>query len=141
MTESLTKILDRMLLDPGYLALARSLVPEAGSPTEGAVFGLVLEDGRRAALKIHLPEASAQHLATAVSVQRFLRARGFPCTAVLRDPFDDGTRTITFEEWDTPGEERDAAVPEVRDAMARLLARQVREAALWPDHSRLKPDR
>jgi len=131
MTDGLVAILDRMFLDPEYVTLARPLFPGGCSspeialtiaaicrtameaePTEcfyvelsvGAVFGIRLSDNRRVALKLHHPSAVHRELAAVANVQRFLYDHGFPCPYVLRDPFHDGMRTISFEEWCAPGE-------------------------------------
>lgn len=49
--------------------------------SQGAVFGLELEDGRRVAIKAHQPDRSAEFLAAVHDVQRHLWDRGFPCGA------------------------------------------------------------
>jgi hypothetical protein len=83
----------------------------------GAVFGLVLRDGSRVALKVHVGRVGEDYLVAAQRVQRQLFDRGFPCPEPL------GVRQrATMEEWRDEGNYRDAHEPEVRRAIAEQLA-------------------
>jgi hypothetical protein len=82
----------------------------------GALLGVVLADGSRAALKVHRGLRHDQ-LAVVQEVQRRLHAAGFPCPRPL-----GVRRRTTLEQWVDRGEYRDAHEPPVRRAMAALLA-------------------
>jgi Phosphotransferase enzyme family len=82
----------------------------------GALFGLVLGDGSRVALKVHVGRVRADYLRAAQAVQRHLFEHGFPCPEPL------GVRTrATLEEWRDEGVYRDAHEPAVRRAIAEQL--------------------
>ena len=131
-------------------AHVRSVVPEAVDcfhvgVSVGALFGVVLADGRRVALKVHR-DGRAAYLEAMQFVQEHLWRRGFPCPRPL------GRRgAATLEEWCDEGGYRDAHEPEVRRALASALVDLIRctdelgrvrgmrreffprgEGALWP---------
>jgi hypothetical protein len=82
----------------------------------GALLGVVLADGSRAALKVHR-RLSDDQLEIVQDAQRRLHAARFPCPRPL------GVRArTTLEEWVDAGEYRDAHEPIIRTAMAELLA-------------------
>jgi hypothetical protein len=83
----------------------------------GAVFGLVLRDGSRVALKVHVGRVNPDYLRAAQQVQRHLFENGFPCP----EPLGVWERA-TLEEWRDEGSYRDAHEPEVRRAIAEQLA-------------------
>ena len=82
----------------------------------GALFGLVLRDDSRVALKIHL-ERNAHSLEAVHRVQGHLFALGFPCPQPL------GVHgRATLERWCDEGVYRDAHDPAVRRVVAEHLA-------------------
>lgn len=84
----------------------------------GALFGLLLEDGSRVALKVHKRFQDCQYFDDMQLVQLALADAGFPA------PRPVGRRDLaTLEEWTDDGVFRDAHEPEVRSAMARELVR------------------
>ena len=86
----------------------------------GALFGLVLEDGSRVALKIHRTR-DARELEAVQHVQAHLVERGFPCPEPL------GVRgRASLERWFDDGRYRDAHEPAVRRVVAEQLALLVR---------------
>ena len=112
--------------DPGEIwRQVRDVCPEAVDcfafeVSVGALFGVRLADGTPVALKVHRGHDAA-FLDAVQSVQRRLWETGFPCPRPL------GRRGFaTLEEWRDQGDARDAHDPEVRRAMAALLAQLVR---------------
>jgi hypothetical protein len=82
----------------------------------GALFGLLLRDGSRVALKVHLARVEPDYLDAVQRVQEHLWARGVPCPKPL------GVRErATLEEWRDDGVYRDAHEPEVRRVVAEYL--------------------
>ena len=90
----------------------------------GAVFGVEVDDGRRAALKIHQPSVGEDFLREVVDRQSELADAGFPCPTPLAWPARRGGRMISAEEW-VDGERGDAFDPAVRRELAAGLARQI----------------
>jgi hypothetical protein len=89
----------------------------------GALLGLVLADGARVALKVHVDRVREDYLEAMQAVQRHLWRRGFPCPRPL------GVRgRATLEQWRDEGEYLDAHDPSVRRVLAELLARLVHAA-------------
>jgi hypothetical protein len=87
----------------------------------GALFGLLLDDGSRVALKVHTRRAGHHYLEAVQHVQARLWERGFPCPRPL------GVRErATLEEWRDDGEYHDAHDPDVRRVVAEQLARLLR---------------
>jgi hypothetical protein len=83
----------------------------------GALFGLLLADGSRVALKIHAVHVDPDYLDAVQRVQAHLCERGFPCARPL------GVRgRATLEEWRDKGEYRHARERGVRQAIAAHLA-------------------
>jgi hypothetical protein len=115
------------------------LCPEAAScfafeVSVGAVFGLVLRDGSRVALKVHVGRVSPDYLPAAQWVQRHLFEQGFPCPEPL------GVRgRATLEEWRDEGGYRDAHQPVVRRAIADHLAALLRATAGLEPIAALEP--
>lgn len=67
-------------------ARVRDAVPEAVDCfhfecSVGALLGVLLDDGTRAALKVHLPRVEERFLDAVQRVQAHLVGRGFPCTS------------------------------------------------------------
>lgn len=86
----------------------------------GALLGLVLAGGERVALKVHVDRALDGYLEAMQTVQEHLWSAGFPCPRTL------GVRgRATLEEWRDEGEFLDAHDPDVRGALAALLARLI----------------
>jgi hypothetical protein len=92
----------------------------------GAVFGLVLDDGREVVVKLHLPREPLERLRAVQRVQRHLSDGGFPCPPPIGAPAPLLDRHATLEELVAGGEERDAHDPAVRRVMAQTLARLIR---------------
>jgi hypothetical protein len=100
----------------------------------GAVFGLVLRDRSRIALKVHVDRVGEDYLLAAQRVQRQLFDRGFPCPEPL------GVRQrATMEEWRDQGDYRDAHEPGVRRAIAEQLAALLRLTAEFEPIAGLDP--
>jgi len=91
----------------------------------GCVFGLELEDGRRVVVKAHQPDYPAGYLGAIQRVTRHLASRGFPCPVPVLDPAPLGLGNATAETYVADGEYRDAHEPEIRQAMASALWRQI----------------
>lgn len=111
-------------VDPGAIrARVQELEPETAeifyfTASVGALFGLMLQDGSRVALKVHKRYQDDAYLDDMQRVQSALADTGFPSPRPL------GRRHFaTFEEWIDEGEFRDAHEPQVRQAMARELVR------------------
>jgi hypothetical protein len=86
----------------------------------GALFGVLLRDGSRVAVKIHLtPERGS--LEAVQHVQAHLVSAGFPCP----EPMGVHGRA-TIERWFDEGVYRDAHEPAVRRVVAEYLASLVR---------------
>jgi hypothetical protein len=126
--------------DPNEIwAQVLELCPEAAScfafeVSVGAVFGLVLRDGSRVALKVHVGRVGPDYLQAAQRVQRDLFEQGFPCPEPL------GVRErATFEAWRDDGSYRDAHEPEVRRAIAGQLAALFRATAKLEPIAALEP--
>jgi hypothetical protein len=83
----------------------------------GALLGLVLADGGRAALKVHVDHVRDGYLEAMQAVQEHLWRRGFPCPRPL-----GVCGRATLEAWRDEGEYLDAHDPAVRRALAELLA-------------------
>jgi hypothetical protein len=91
----------------------------------GVVLRLRLVDGRRVVVKAHQPRERRDFLEAVHRVQAHLHREGFPCPRPLAGPEPIGRGLATAEELVDEGERRDAHDPEVRRAMARLLARHL----------------
>jgi Phosphotransferase enzyme family len=96
--------------------------------SQGAVFGLELEDQRRLVLKAHQPDRSAPFLSAVHEVQRHLAENGFPCPTPILGPRPLGGGLAVTDELLTKGDHVDAHVPAVRREMARALSWLVRLA-------------
>jgi hypothetical protein len=90
----------------------------------GALFGVRLEDGSRAAVKLHQPHVPEAQLRAMQCVQKHLVESAFPCTRPLREPERLLNGLATAEEWRDDG---DYARPDVqsRRNLATLLAGQI----------------
>jgi hypothetical protein len=99
----------------------------------GALFGLLLRDGSRVALKIH-PERDVSSLEAVQRVQAHLLDLGFPCPQPL------GVHgRATLERWFDEGSYRDAHEPAVRRVVAEHLALLVRLTAKLRPLAGLEP--
>jgi hypothetical protein len=97
----------------------------------GAAFGLHLDDGQRVFLKAYAPTQDLDALRMTSQVQHALATTGFPCPRVLVAPAALGHGVAVLHAFVDAGEYRDAHHPQMRRAMAVLLARLVREAREW----------
>ena len=88
----------------------------------GAVCGMRLQDGRRVVVKVHQPSHTLEFLQAVVRVQRYLLARGYPCTKPLLNPRPLAHGLATTEEFVDEGKYRQASEPAVRRSMAEMLA-------------------
>jgi hypothetical protein len=90
----------------------------------GALFGVELADGSRAALKLHQPHVLEAELRAMQRVQTHLVESGFPCPQPLLEPKPLLNGLATAEEWRVDG---DYARPDERSRrdLATLLARQI----------------
>jgi hypothetical protein len=104
-------------------ARVRELEPETAeifffTASVGALFGVLRKDGVRIAIKVHKRFQDDAYFGDMQRVQMALADAGFPAPRPL------GRHGLaTVEEWLDAGEFRDAHEPEVRQAMARELAR------------------
>jgi Ser/Thr protein kinase RdoA (MazF antagonist) len=96
--------------------------------SQGAVFGLELEDKRHVVIKVHQPGRSADFLAAIHMVQRYLRRERFPCPAPIVGPLPLSGGLALVDELLEDGEFADAHDPLVRGQMAAALAELVRLA-------------
>ncbi|MBD0329362.1 MAG: hypothetical protein ICV64_04585 [Thermoleophilia bacterium] len=103
----------------------------------GLVFGLLLDDGRRVAVKLVPPSEGRAALEGARAVQQALWARGFPAPRPLAGPLPVGRGHALVDEWREDGDFKDTRAPALRRAMAATLARFVAEAAAVPGVERL----
>ena len=99
----------------------------------GAVLGVRLVDGRRVVLKLHLARVSRAFLDAVRSVQRGLRASGFPAPEPLGSPVEWDTGTLVVESLEDAGERIDARAPGQRRLLASGLAELVRLAQGFVD--------
>lgn len=106
----------------------------------GAAFGLLLEDGSSVMLKAHPAERDTAFLEAACRVQRHLYRKGFPCPRPILGPAPLDKGYAVAEEFVDRGERADAHKPGVRRAMARALARVIREASEIPGVDGLNRD-
>jgi hypothetical protein len=101
--------------------LIRDVCPEAVEcfafeVSVGALFGLLLEDGSKIAVKVHV-QRDPRYLVAVQRVQAHLFEVGFPCPQPL------GVRgSATFERWFEEGTYRDGHEPAVRGVIAGHLA-------------------
>lgn len=86
----------------------------------GALLGLVLADGERVALKVHVDRAREGYLEKMQTVQEHLWRRDFPAPRPL-----GVLGRATIEEWRDEGDYLDGHEPAVRRALAELLARLI----------------
>jgi hypothetical protein len=124
--------------DPEIWRLARAVCPDAVDcftfeVSVGALFGLLLRDGSRVALKVH-PERDASSLEAVQRVQAHLFELGFPCPQPLGV---DGRATL--ERWCDEGSYRDAHEPAVRRVVAEHLALLVRLTGKLRPQAGLEP--
>jgi hypothetical protein len=91
----------------------------------GVVFGVELEDGRRAVVKAHQPRQSIEFLRVVYDTQSHLGQLRFPCPRPLAEPAALGNGFATVEEWIEDGAFADAHNPPIRAAMAHALARLI----------------
>jgi hypothetical protein len=97
----------------------------------GALFGVVLADGSRAAMKLHQAHIPAAELRAMQRVQMHLSDSAFPCPRPLLEPEPLLNGLATAEEWRADG---DYALPDTRSRrnLATLLARQIDLCAELP---------
>jgi hypothetical protein len=90
----------------------------------GALFGVELADGSRAALKLHQPQVGESELRAVQRVQSYLVESAFPCPRPVLEPEPFLNGLATAEEWRADG---DYARPNERSRrnLAALLARQI----------------
>jgi Ser/Thr protein kinase RdoA (MazF antagonist) len=90
----------------------------------GALFGVELSDGTRAALKLHQPHVRDAELRAMQGVQKHLVESAFPCPRPLLEPEPLLNGLATAEEWRVDGAH---ARPNERSRrnLAALLARQI----------------
>ncbi len=86
-----------------------------------AVYGAVLDDGRRVAVKVHRRPVNAAYLSAAIACQRRLADAGFPCPRPLDGPATTEDLTAVIETLVRDGEPGDGHKPGVRRAIARSL--------------------
>jgi Ser/Thr protein kinase RdoA (MazF antagonist) len=96
--------------------------------SQGAVFGLELEDHRRVVLKAHRPERSARFLCEVHQVQRHLAGKAFPCPQPILRARPIGRGLAVVDRFLADGDYVDAHVPAIRKEMARALSSLIRLA-------------
>jgi hypothetical protein len=120
----------RDAVEIGWL-LDEFCVSELGSPiaevlfhqtSVGAVFGLILGDGRRVVVKVHQPRETFARLQVIREVQDELFEAGLPCPQPLLGPVVLGNGHATVEALLDIGELRDTHDPRCRRLIAEALA-------------------
>jgi hypothetical protein len=96
------------------------------------VFGLVLHDGSKVAVKVFRPRPG---LKEASEIHAELRERGFPCPRPLRGPVRRGNGYAVVHEW-IEAPQHDLRDPMRRQAAVKLLAELI---ALAPTRKGLPP--
>lgn len=100
----------------------------------GALLGLVLADGERIALKVHVDRTHDGYLEAMQAVQEHLWRSGFPCPRPL------GVHgRATLEEWRDEGAYLDGHDPTVRRSLAELLASLIGQARDLEPNPQLVP--
>jgi hypothetical protein len=102
----------------------------------GAGAAVRLTDGRLRFVKVWPGTVDRWELEAQLHVQAALSQRGYPAPGVLAGPLPLGPGVAVLMEFDRRGVATDVRIPGVRDAMARALARLVRDAqgfAALPD--------
>jgi hypothetical protein len=94
----------------------------------GAGAAVRLTDGRLRFVKVWPGTVDRSELAAQFRVQAALSQRGYPAPGVLAGPLPLGPGVAVLMEFDRRGVTTDVRVPGVRNAMARALARLVRDA-------------
>jgi len=90
--------------------------------SQGLVFGLQLQDGRRVVIKVHKPDRSRAFLSAVVTIQRYLNDQGYPCPRPLLDPRACVEGLALVEELIDEGVYHDAHDPVYRRSLAGMLA-------------------
>ena len=90
-----------------------------------AVYGVRVDDGRDAVLKVHRPPVDPAELAATGEVLDLLAAAGYPCPRLLAAPVARDGRVATVQSFVGGGVPAQARRPEVRRALAASLVEQV----------------
>lgn len=93
--------------------------------SQGAVFGLSLENGERVVIKAHPPGKSIEALSAVVHVQHFLAEHGYPCPIPLITPKPLAAGHAVVETLIDEGSYRDAHNLVIRRSLAEMLARHI----------------
>lgn len=93
--------------------------------SQGAVFGLRLQDGRRVVIKAHQPTRSIAFLSAVYHVQHYLVEQHYPCPKPLLGPTPLVHGYATVEELIDEGIYTDAHIPAIRRSMAEKLAQLI----------------
>jgi hypothetical protein len=107
--------------------------------SQGSVFGLRLQDGRRIVVKVHPPEQPYDFLAAVYRVQSHLAEHGFPCPRPIAGPASLVYGHATVEELVDVGNYADAHDPAIRYTMAETLLRLVDLTRDFTDIAGLQP--
>ncbi|WP_090593599.1 aminoglycoside phosphotransferase/kinase family protein [Auraticoccus monumenti] len=89
-----------------------------------AVWGVLLQDGRRVVVKAHRTPAGVETISAAVDAQHVLAAAGFPAPVPLVGPDEVEERVLTAESL-IDGPRPDGRQPGVRELLAEGLARHI----------------
>ena len=94
--------------------------------SQGLVFGVQLQDGRRVVIKVHKPDRATAFLSAVGTVQRYLADAGYPCPRPLLGPRPCGQGLAMVEELIDEGVYHDAHDPIYRRSMVEMLAWLIR---------------
>jgi hypothetical protein len=108
--------------------------------SQGAVFGLLLDDGRRVVIKASQPDRPLAFLRNVYSVQRCLARHGYPCPRPLLGPAPLGRGYALVEELVDSGSYVDAHAPSIRRVMAELLYWHIELARAFTSLPGWQPD-
>jgi hypothetical protein len=117
--------------------------------SQGAVFGLQLQDRHRIVIKAHSSRSNYEYLQAVMRAQHYLADQSYPCPLPLLEPSPFMHGLATIEELIDQGEFKNPHDPTVRRSLSQLLAWQIhllREPTSIPDISpsafdhRLPPD-
>ncbi len=90
-----------------------------------AVWGVVLDDGRRVVIKAHRPPVDLANRMAGVRAQHALVGAGFPCPVPISGPDRFGELVLSAETLTDDGEPADGRDPLTRRAIAAGLARHI----------------
>lgn len=100
----------------------------------GATVVVQLTDSTKAVLKAYGQRHDPKALTASFSLQKLLAETGFPCPEVLQLPQPFDTTLLTAQTFCDPGERVKPNTANIRQTMARYLARLIRQTKSYPHH-------